>query len=136
MAQLAEAQSGWINLYPEVLEEDLPPAGSPLLAIFSGLGPPVPECTWVAPGPKQKPPHPEIGIRHRAGPKAAKRLAEATVSVPDRWVVLADHPKRGLVVAVNPAAGHAEVLDWLLRAAGILTQVPLTGNWQAVVHAP
>jgi hypothetical protein len=48
--------------------------------------------------------------------------------------VLADHPKRGLVIAVHPESPHVEVLDWLLRAATLLTRVPLTGAWQASIH--
>ena len=103
-------------------------------ALFSGVGPPVPVCTWVAPEPAQKPPHVELGILHQAGPKAARRLAEEGVAVPDRWVVLSDHPKRGLVIAVHPDSAHGDVLDWLLRAGRELTRVPLTGAWQAAVH--
>ena len=86
------------------------------------------------PEPRQKPPHPELGLLHQTGPKAIRFLREAGIEVPDRWVVLADHPRRGLVIAVPPDGAHAEVLDWLLHAATALTRVPLTGAWQAAVY--
>ena len=134
MTALARAQRGWITLQPGVHPDDEPSAPTILGRMFSGTGPPVPVCTWVAPEPKQKPPHPEIGILHKAGPKAVRTLNEAGLAVPDHWVVLADHPRRGLVVAVHPESPHADVLAWLLRAAELLTRIPLTGTWKASVH--
>ena len=134
MTELATAQHGWITLQPGIRPEDTPPQKSAIGAIFSGSGPPVPVCTWVAPEPGQKPPHAELGILHQSGPKAARTLNEAGVGVPDRWVVLADHPRRGLVIAVHPDSAHGDVLDWLLRAGQALSRVPLTGAWQAAVH--
>ena len=135
MGELIEARHGWITLRPGIHPDDEPPPRTLFGAIFSGGGPPVPVCTWVAPEAKQKPPHPEIGILHQAGPKAERRLRDAGVPVPDRWVVLSDHPRRGLVVAVHPEAPHDEVLAWLLRAAAALTRIPLTGSWKASIHA-
>ena len=134
MTELATAQRGWITLQPGIHPDDEPPAPTVLGRVFSGTGPPVPVCTWVAPEPKQKPPHPEIGIMHKAGPKAVRRLTEAGVTVPDHWVVLADHPRRGLVVAIHPDSPHDEVLRWLLRAAQVLTRIAFTGTWKASVH--
>ena len=134
MADLATAQRGWITLQPGIRPEDAPPQKSVIGALFSGTGPAVPLCTWVAPDAGQKPPHAELGILHQSGPKAVRTLTEAGVAVPDHWVVLADHPRRGLVVAVHPESPHDEVLDWLLRAGAALTRVPLTGAWQAAVH--
>jgi hypothetical protein len=134
MAELAQHQRGWITLQPGVRPDDAPPPRSVFGALFSGGGPPVPVCTWVAPVASQKTPHPEIGILHQAGPKAARRLADKGIEIPDHWVVLADHPRRGLVVAVHPESPQAEVLDWLVRAGHALTRVPLTGAWQAAIH--
>jgi hypothetical protein len=134
MTELATAQRGWITLQPGVRAEDAPRPRSLLGALFSGTGPPVPVCTWVAPEPKQKPPHVELGILHQSGPKAARTLEDAGVAVPDRWVVLADHPRRGLVIAVHPDAAADDVLAWLVRAGQALSRVPLTGAWQAAVH--
>ena len=134
MRELAGAQHGWITLQPGIHSDDEPPPRTLLGSLFSGGGPPVPVCTWVAPDAKQKPPHPEIGILHKAGPKAVRRLEAEGITVPDHWVVLADHPRRGLVIAVHPETPHTEVLDWLLRAAEHLTRIPLTGTWKASVY--
>lgn len=134
ISEMTAAQRGWITLQPGVRPEDAPPPRSLFGALFSGTGPPVPVCTWVAPEAAQKPPHAELGILHQAGPKAVRTLTEAGVAVPDGWVVLADHPRRGLVIAVHPDSAAGEVLDWLLRAGQALSRVPLTGAWQASVH--
>jgi hypothetical protein len=134
MIDMAAAQRGWITFQPGIRPEDAPPPKSVIGALFSGSGPPVPVCTWVAPESGQKPPHPELGILHQSGPKAVRTLTQAGVDLPDRWVVLADHPRRGLVIAVHPDSAHDVVLDWLLRAGRALARVPLTGAWQAAVH--
>ena len=134
MTDMAAAQRGWITLQPGIRPEDAPPPKSLVAALFSGNGPPVPVCTWVAPEPGQKPPHAELGILHQSGPKAVGTLTDAGVDVPDGWVVLADHPRRGLVIAVHPDSAPDDVLDWLLRAGRALARVPLTGAWQAALH--
>jgi hypothetical protein len=134
MAELTTAKRGWINLYPGIHPDDEPPAPSILGSLFSGTGPPVPVCTWVAPQAAQKPPHAELGILHKSGPKAVQTLAADGITVPDTWRVLADHPKRGLVIAVHPESSHREVLDWLLQAGAALTRIPLTGSWQAAIN--
>jgi len=134
MSALTAAQRGWITLQPGIHPDDEPPPRTLLSSLLSAGGPPVPVCTWVAPEPKQKPPHPEIGILHKAGPKAVRTLVDAGITVPDHWVVLADHSRRGLVIAVHPESPHGDVLDWLLRAAESLTRIPFTGTWQASVH--
>ncbi len=134
MAELTAAQKGWINLYPGIHPDDEPPTPSILGSLFSGTGPPVPVCTWVAPQATQKPPHPELGILHKSGPKAVRTLAADGITVPDQWRVLADHPRRGLVIAVQPDSPHREVLDWLMRAGAALTRIPLTGSWQAAIN--
>src|SRR5258707_12675874 len=88
LESMVEAGDGWVTLLPGVPEEAAPPPRSLLARLFSGQGPPVPVCTWVAPQAKQKPPHVEGGILHATGPKAAARLADRGAAVPDRWVVL------------------------------------------------
>jgi hypothetical protein len=134
MAALAGAHHGWITLWPGIRPEDAPPPKSVFGQLFSGTGPAVPVCTWVAPEPRQKPPHAELGILHQTGPKAVRTLSEVGIEVPDQWVVLADHPRRGLVIAVHPDSVDDHVLGWLLRAGEALTRVPLTGTWQAAIH--
>src|SRR4051812_9349941 len=134
MEALTRMQRGWITLQPGIHPDDAPPPRSLLGAMFSGNGPPVPVATWVAPEPKQKPPHPELGLLHQAGPKAVRRLGDAGLVLPDHWVVLADHPRRGLVIAVHPESPNHEALEWIVHAASLLTRIPLTGTWQASIH--
>jgi len=145
MELMAAGHEGWINFEPAVLIDDVPPPRSGLGALLSGRGPDVPLATW-APGESRKgrsrrsghPGHtepPTVGVQHGSGPGARARLAEGGRAVPDGWVVLQDHSKKGLVVAVPPAAPHADVVDWLLGASALLSQVPLTGRWRAAVYS-
>jgi hypothetical protein len=75
-----------------------------------------------------------VGILHSAGARAGATLAELGHGVPDGWVVLQDFSKKGLVLAVPPAVDHRTVVAWLLRASELLSRVPLTGRWRAVVY--
>jgi len=134
MVELTAAQQGWITLQPGIHPDDAPRPQSIIGKVFTAHGPPVPVCTWVAPEPKQKPPHPEIGVLHGRGPKAEQRLAGLGQVVPDHWVVLADHSKRGLVVAIHPEADPHDVLAWLLAAGTALTMIPVTGKWRIEIH--
>ena len=136
MADLADAGAGWLNLQPAVDPDDVPPAPSGLFAVFGGRGPEVPLCTWVA-GERRKgrQGRPSVGIQHASGVKAAARLAEAGVAVPEGWRVVQDHPKRGLAVEIPVDAPHADVLRWLLRAGDALARIPLPDRWRVAVHA-
>ncbi|MDQ4096429.1 MAG: hypothetical protein M3144_00970 [Actinomycetota bacterium] len=137
MARLAAAQQGWMNFEPAVDVDDLPPPRSPLFGLLSGRGPDVPLATWAAgtaPKGRGRPEPPTIGLLHPAGARARAALAEQGHPVPDGWVVLQDFSKKGLVVAVPPAVAHADVVAWLLRAARLLSAVPLTGQWRAAVY--
>lgn len=128
------ARRGWITLQPGIDPGDLPPVRSSLFGIFSGHGPEVPVCTWV-PNERTRSgvEHVAIGIQHATGIRTAAKLEENGHAVPDRWYVLQDHPKRGLVVAVPPDESHDVVLRWLLTAGAGLSVVPLTGEWRASV---
>ena len=130
MAELADG-SGWIVFDGAVDEDDLPPPPG-IAGIFSAKGPDVPELSWVpgARGGRRVEPL-SIGIRHGAGPKVKLTLAEAGHPVPEGWYVVQDNPKRGLVVQVPDTEGHDAVLAWLLKAAAILANVPMTGDWRA-----
>ncbi len=130
MAELADG-SGWIVFDAAVDEDDLPPPPG-LAGIFSAKGPDVPELSWV-PGERggRRVEPLSVGIRHGAGPKAERRLAEAGHPVPDGWYVVQDNPRRGLVAQVPETEGHADVLAWLLGAAAVLANVPLAGGWRA-----
>jgi hypothetical protein len=126
--------SGWMVLDAAVDEDDLPPPPA-FAGIFSAKGPDVPEVSWVpgAPGGRRVEPL-SIGIRHGAGPKVKASLAEAGHPVPEGWYVVQDNPRRGLVAQVPATETNADVLDWLLRAAAILANVPLSGTWRARIY--
>jgi hypothetical protein len=127
LAALARAPKGWLNLQPGMYDEDVPEPRGLVAALFTARGPEVPIATWV-------PEESSAGIQHAAGPKAAARLAEAGIPVPDGWRVVQDHPKRGLVVVVPKGTADADVVAWLLPAARALCRVPLTGDWLASVY--
>jgi hypothetical protein len=130
--ELVDTGAGWVNLLPEVQPgEEVPPRNLVAL-VFSARGEPVPMVTWSTP---EEPGGPcSVGIEHGSGPRALDRLAAAGVALPTGWRRVADHPRRGLVLAVPPDARHHEVLSWLLRAAHHLTVPPLTGSWLARVY--
>lgn len=136
MAALAETGRGWVNLEPAVHVDDVPPEGSGAFALFSGRGPVVPLGTWT-PGTvtrrgRQEPAM--LGLQHPSGTKAKPLLAGHGHAVPDGWVVVQDHVRKGLVVAVPPEVGPEVALRWLLRAARLLSTIPLTGGWRAAVY--
>ena len=137
MAELTERQEGWINLEPAVDVDDLPPPRTGLAWLLSGRGPNVPLATWapgVGPVGRRRGAPPNVGIRHGAGAGARARLEAAGRPVPAGWVVLQDHSKRGLVVAVPPAVPDLEVLGWLLGATVVLSTVPLDRDWRAAIY--
>jgi hypothetical protein len=134
MVAMAASGEGWINLSPGLATAEPPPARSALALLLGSRGPTVPLGTWT---PAHRRQQATAGIEHGEGPKAAARLAELGVPVPDTWRVLQDHPKRGLVVAMADAT-TAPVLDgvlaWLLRATGALCAWPRTGEWRVMAY--
>jgi hypothetical protein len=56
--------------------------------------------------------------------------------VPAGWRIMANHPRRGLVVHVPAEVGDAEVLRWLVDLGEELSAVPTDGKWHAVVFSP
>jgi hypothetical protein len=133
MRELARAH-GWLTLQPVFDRGDMPANGGHV-GLFSGRGPAVPVCSWV-PGEHSRKgvERVAVGIEHGSGTGALARLADLGVSMPERWVVLQDNPRRGLVVAVPPADEPGDVLAWLLDAATALSLVPLSGEWRALVY--
>lgn len=114
----------FVNLHPGVDADEMPPPRSALGNLFGNRGPVVPLATWT-PG--------EIGLQHMVGQRAVRFLADKGVVVPDEWYVVADHPKRGLVLRTYQAPPH-EVLRWLMRAATVTCPLEITGPWHAVVR--
>ncbi|MFP5577131.1 MAG: hypothetical protein ACLGIZ_02700 [Acidimicrobiia bacterium] len=134
MADLAGG-SGWLTLDPAI-DERFPPPGENLFGkIVSGRGPAVPRATWVPADVQRRRPEPmSVGILHGTGSAAVARLAEKDVVVPERWRIVSDHSKRGLVAWVPIDISLDEVLTWTLSATKALTRIPLTGRWRAAVH--
>jgi hypothetical protein len=136
MAVMAANREGWINFTPGLDVDVAPPPRSALANLLGARGPDVPLATWAAGARNDREPS-TVGIHHGQGPKAARRLADSALAVPDGWRVLQDHPKRGFVCAV-PASTDPDdldaVLDWLLRATGVLCPIPRTGEWRALCY--
>jgi hypothetical protein len=135
MRELARSREGWINMQPLLEEEEAPEASSGLLGWISAKGPAIPEATWV-PGEQKRRgvTKDSIGLQHRGGPKARFTLAERGAPVPSGWKILADHPKRGLVVELPDGTDPAAVVDWLTTAATVLSPIALPDRWLAVVY--
>lgn len=134
MAELADG-GGWLTIDPAIDERFPPPEPTLFGRLVSGRGPAVPRANWVPADLTRRRPEPvSIGILHGTGSQAIGRLQDKGIEVPDRWKVVADHSKRGLVLWVPIDAGHTEVLRWLCDASRALTRIPLTGRWRAAVH--
>jgi len=96
----------------------------------------VPLCTWTPGEVRRRGVEPaSVGVQHAAGPKVVRRLAElGAPPVPDGWLVVQDHPKRGLVVRPAVVAGPEAVLSWLLGVGEALCLPPVSGWWTAAVY--
>lgn len=113
----------FINISPGVEASEVPQR-SALGNLFGNRGPTVPLATWT-PG--------EIGLQHMAGQRVARFLSERGCPVPDEWYVVADHPKRGLVLRTYRATPE-ETLRWLAQATRLLCPLEIVHPWQAVVR--
>ncbi len=134
MEQLAEG-GGWLTLDPALDDRFPAPEQSPLGRLMSGRGPAVPRANWVPADLRRRRPEPvSIGILHGTGAQAIERLAEKDVLVPDRWRVVSDHSKRGVVIWVPIDIPHLDVLQWTCSASRALTRVPLETGWRAAIH--
>lgn len=111
------------NFEPGV-DRDAAPYRSPLAQLVGNSGPWIPLATWT-PG--------EIGLHHAAGQRVVRTLADRGVPVPEDWYVVADHPKRGLVLRTY-AAPPSETLPWLARAAAAVCPLPIDRPWPAVIR--
>lgn len=132
-----ESGAGWVNFEPAVDVDDVAAAGSSTFSLFSGRGPVVPLGTWT-PASTQSRGRREpamLGLQHPAGSKAKPLLAELGHPVPEGWTVVQDHVRKGLVVSLPEAVDAAEALAWLLRAARLLSTIPLQGEWRATIYA-
>lgn len=127
--------SGWLTLDPAFDERFPPPQQTTFGRLVSGRGPPVPRANWVPAEVDRRRPEPvSVGILHGTGARAVERLADKDIEVPDRWRIVADHSKRGLVAWVPIDVPHGDVLTWTIVASRALTRVPLTEQWRVAIH--
>ena len=134
MDELADG-SGWLTIDPAIDERFPPPTQTAFGRLLSGRGPAVPRANWVPADLDRRRPEPvSVGILHGTGSGAIDRLGAKDVVVPDRWRVVNDHSKRGVVLWVPIDVPHVEVLRWTCAAARALTRIPLTGRWRVAVH--
>jgi hypothetical protein len=133
---LVAAQRGWLNLSPEITDDEgIAHGGSKpvgLGAVFRTVGPTVPIGTWVvrtakAPG--------TVGVEHDLRTKVLPRLTENGITPPAGSFRLQDNPRRGLVLRLPDDVVVEDVLSWLMQAVDDLCPLQLTGNWLAAFHA-
>lgn len=138
MVRLNRDRDGWLNLRPDIDLEDVPLPDPAINRLFSTKGPAVPLVSWV-PGRKRKRgvEPTSLGLQHGGGPRAMWRLRDGGLVRPDGWKVLGDHPKRGLVLELPADESPEDTLDWVLRAAVMLTPIELPSAWRAgLFHRP
>lgn len=122
----------WLNLQPWVDEESRPKL-SLLRHIFSGRGTPIPTCTWVPGHPGATPPNiAQMGIQHGAGADALGTIRDGGIPMPEGWVPIQDHTKRGVVIEVPREAEVRDVLMFLIGASSVLAgDMELDDRWIA-----
>ena len=132
---LVAAGRGWVNLYPEVHDEEgLARPSSPAIglgAMFRTNGPTIPTATWVMATGKEPA---TIGLEHGLRTKVLAQLREHGIAPPEGSFRLQDNARRGLVLRLPADVAVEDVLGWLMEAVDDLCPLQLTGNWQAEVH--
>ena len=133
ISEIADRANGkeWITISPWVDPEHVPVV-SMLRRIFSARGSRVPEVTWV-PAHRSEPA--QLGILHSRGANAHEWIVESGGQVPESWVILSDHSKRGLLFAVHPDSPPDQVLEFAVDAARLLADVPTDDRWIAQVSS-
>ncbi|HEU5150676.1 MAG TPA: hypothetical protein VFU19_09275 [Iamia sp.] len=133
---LVEARAGWVNLFPEV-DQDEAAAVTPsaVASLFRAPGPPIPQATIIAPTDGRRGPKPaQLGMTHGVGTAVVRRLAAEGLELPGEWKVVQDHVRRGLVVRLDDPPDAEQVLTWALRAGTLLCPIATTGGWLAEIH--
>jgi hypothetical protein len=136
MARFADGADGrrWVNITPDVDEGDIA-TGSRVGRLFSGRGPVVPMATWFPAHLRRGATEPtQLGIAHAAGKDAVPRLGARGVVLPEDWVVVQDHQRRGIVIAVPPWASTEAVVGYVARALVVLSPFETSGDYLAVFN--
>jgi len=138
LRELVAAPGGWMNLKPEVSEDDaVAVTPSAIGAMFRTAGPPIPQVTFMAPTEGRRGRKPaQLGISHGVAAMVVRRLAADGMALPEGWKVVQDHVRRGLIVRLADPFDEAEAVDWAIRAATAMCPIPTTGRWLAEVHRP
>ena len=134
LRDLRQRATGWVNLLPQVEPGHEPAPRNPVVGIFSARGEAVPMATWSAPANVGG--RANLGIEHGSGPQALAKLARFDLPLEPGWLKIADHTRRGLVVASPKDVDPERELWWLLSATHILSVVPLTSTWLAKIYTP
>ncbi len=122
-------QGGWLNVQAD--PEEIDPRALRKPSIFSASGRVAPLATLVA--GRGTAPH-QLGFEHGSGRQAVRRLHEAGIPLPAGTKVLADHPRRGLVLTVPSTTPAEDLAELMLQASSQLTAIPLGDKWVADVH--
>jgi hypothetical protein len=136
IGELVDARAGWVNLFPEV-DEDEAAAVTPsaVASLFRAPGPPIPQATFIAPTEGRRGRKPaQLGLTHGVGTPVVRRLASEGLALPEGWKVVQDHVRRGLVVRLDDPPDVDRALTWTLRAGALLCPINTTGGWLAEVH--
>ena len=137
-ALVGEREGGWVNLLPEVEEDEARAVTpSPVAALFRAPGPPIPQATLIAPKAGRRGDAPaQVGLTHGVGTRVVGRLASEGVVLPEGWSVVQDHVRRGVVLKLEDPVDAAQAIAWALQAATALCPIRTTGAWLAEVHRP
>jgi len=98
--------------------------------MFSGRGSKVPEATWVPPQSNEPA---QLGFLHARGANAYDYLVKSSAAIPESWIKVSDHSKRGLLFAIHPDATVTEVIEFAIAASVELAEVPTDDRWIAEV---
>ncbi len=134
--ELVEARAGWVNLFPEVDEDDaVAVTPSAVAALFRAPGPPIPQATLIAPTDGRRGRKPaQLGITHGVGTMVVRRLASEGLGLPDGWKVVQDHVRRGVVLRLDDPPDGLAAVTFALQAGVLLCPIATTGGWLAEVH--
>jgi len=139
MHELTARGDGWINIGPELTDEEAArvPQRSGISAWFSGRGPAVAMATWVPEASAGRSRPAQLGIEHGSGPNALARLHDHGLGLPAGWLRRQDHAKHGLVIDLPVGEAPEAILAWAIEAVELLQTAELSArHWIAAVHRP
>ena len=111
----------WLNVVPDADENEIH-TGSAMWKVFSSRGPVIPQLTWFpAHEHRDQRQLAQVGLAHATGRGAMERLVEHGVDVPDRWRLVQDHQKRGVIFAIEDGAEVEPVLTFGMAAIRLLS---------------